>query len=137
MPYRLTWETHGVYRQYLGDVTIVERQRSFEAICGDRRFDDLRYVITDYREVGAYEITREATAEIAALHIGPLRTNPRIVIAAIATRPDVTAAIEEFIAHGFTTAPYRVFRALAEARQWTAAVSSSSWAVDGVSGRST
>ena len=119
MPYRLTWETYGVYRQYLGDVTIAERRASFEGICSDHRFDDLRYVITNYLEVGAYEITSEATAEIAALHIGPLQTNPRIAIAAIATRSDIVAAIQDFIAHGFTTAPYRVFPTLVEARCWT------------------
>jgi len=123
MPYRITWEAQGVYRQYLGDVSIAERRASFEAICADRRFDDARYTITDYLDVAAYEITSEATAEIAALHIGPLRTNPRIVIAAVATRPDVVAAIREFIDHGFTAAPYRVFATLPAARSWTDQVS--------------
>ena len=119
MSYRLIWEPYGVYRQYIGDITITERRVSFEAICSDRRFDDLRHVITDYLGVGAYEITSEATAEIAALHIGPLRTNPCIAIAAVATRPDIVAAIQDFIAHGFTMAPYRVFPTLEEARRWT------------------
>lgn len=122
MPFRLTWEDRGVYRRYVGDVTIAERRASFEAICRDRRFDDLRYTITNYLGVGAYEITREATAEIAALHIGPLRTNPRIVIAAVATRPDIVAAIQDFIAHRFTAAPYLVFPTLEQARSWTDAV---------------
>ncbi|MCE9658382.1 MAG: hypothetical protein K8R60_07465 [Burkholderiales bacterium] len=108
-----------MYRQYFGDVTIAERRASFEAICSDRRFDDLHYVITNYLEVRAYEITSAATAEIAALHIGPLRTNPRIAIAAVATRPDIVAAIQDFIAQGFIVAPYRVFPALEEARSWT------------------
>lgn len=118
MPYSLTWEPFGVYRRYLGDVTIAERRTSFDAICGDRRFDDLRYVITDYLDVAGYEITTEATAEIAALHVGPLRTNPCIEIAAVATRPDIVAAIRDFIAHGFTMAPYLVFPTLGEARRW-------------------
>lgn len=118
MPYRLTWEPAGVYRQYYGAVTIDERRASFEAICGDARFDDLRYSITDYLEVTAYEWTAQATEEIAALHIGPLLTNPKILIAAVATRPDVVKAIREFIGHGFTTAPYRVFASLEQDRRW-------------------
>lgn len=118
MPYRLTWEPFGVYREYFGDVTVAERRASFDIICGDRRFDDLRYAITDYLAVDAYEVTRIATAEIAAFHIAPLATNPRIAIAAVASRPDILAAIEDFKSHGFTTAPYRVFPTLAEARQW-------------------
>jgi hypothetical protein len=72
--------------------------------------------------VGSYEVTPEATAEIAALHTGPFITNPRIVMAAVVDRPEIVAAIEDFIDHRFTTAPYRIFRTLAEARQWTASI---------------
>ena len=118
MPYRLTWEPFGVYREYFGDVTIAERRASFDAICGDRRFDDLRYTITDYLAVHSYEVTSDATAEIAALHIGPLLTNPAIIMAAVADRTDIIAAIEDFKRYGFTSAPYRVFRTLDDARRW-------------------
>lgn len=120
MPYRLTWEPRGVYREYLGDVTIVERRASFDAICGDRRFDSLCYTITDYLAVRSYETSPGATEEIAALHIGPLVTNPRILIAAVADRPDILAVIAEFKRHGYTTAPYEVFATLAQARSWIA-----------------
>lgn len=118
MPYKLTWEPAGVLREYQGDVSIAERQHSFEAICSDPRFDELRYTITDYLAVRDYEITEAATREIAALHIGALSTNPRILIAAVAVRPDVIQAIRSFVAHGFTAAPYRIFSTLSEARQW-------------------
>ena len=123
MPYKLTWEPRGVYRQYRGDVTIAERLESFEVICADRRFDDLRYAITDYLEVDAYEVTTESTAEMAALHVGPLFTNPRILIAAVAIRPDILAAIRDFIGHGFTNAPYCVFPTVDAARRWVGAPS--------------
>lgn len=118
MPYRLTWEPAGVYRAYFGDVTIAERRASFDAICSDPAFDDLRYAITDYLDVGTYEVTSAATAEIAAFHVAPLVTNPRILIVAVTDRADILAAIDEFKRHAFTTAPYRVFPTLAEARRW-------------------
>lgn len=118
MPYRLTWEPQGVCRTYFGDVSIAERRASFDAISADPRFDELRYVVTDYLAVQAYEVTPEATAEIAAMHIGPLFTNPHILIAAVATRPDVLAAINEFRSYRFTQAPYQVFGTMAEARAW-------------------
>lgn len=120
MPYRLTWEPQGVCRTYFGDVSIAERRASFDAISADPRFDELRYVVTDYLAVQAYEVTPEATAEIAAMHIGPLFTNPDILIVAVATRPDVLAAINEFRSYGFTLAPYQVFATMAEARAWIA-----------------
>jgi len=118
MPYKLTWERSGVYRQYYGDMTIFERRASFDAICSDPRFDDLRYAITDYLAVNAYEVRKDATMEIAALHIGALRTNPRLVIAAVADRPDIVADIQDFIKLQFTVAPYRLFSTLDDARRW-------------------
>lgn len=121
MPYRIDWEPDGACRTYFGDVTIAERRDSFEAITADPRFDDLRYVLTDYLAVASYEVTPDATAEIAALHIGPVFTNPRLLIAAVATRPDVLAAIDQFRRYGFTKAPYQVFSTRAEARAWIAA----------------
>ncbi len=118
MPFELTWEPGGVYRLYFGRVTIDERRHAFNLICGDQRFDDLRYAITDYLSVESYEISTEATREIAALHVGPMRTNARIVIAAVAVQPDIIAAIEDFISLRYTNRPYRIFPRLDEARAW-------------------
>lgn len=108
-------------RRYTGDVTIAERRASFDAICSSPRFADLRYAITDYLSVRAYEIEPQATEEIAAMHVAPLLVNPRILIAAVALRPDVLEAIQHFIDMGFTSQPYRVFATLPEARNWIAA----------------
>lgn len=118
MPYQLTWEPEGVYRQYVGRVPIEERTASFDAICGDPRFDALRYCITDYLGATDYEVDEMATTEIAARHIGATRTNPRIVIAAVAVDPVVIGAIEHFKALNFIRNPYRIFPTLAEARAW-------------------
>ncbi|MBL8347822.1 MAG: hypothetical protein JNN03_20475 [Rubrivivax sp.] len=120
MPYELTWEPRGVYRRYVGDVTIAERRESFDRICADPRFDDLRYSITDYLGTASYEMNERATAEIAALHVGPLRTNPRIVIAAVATDERIIAAIRHFISLQFTAQPYRIFASVEAARAWIA-----------------
>ena len=118
MPYTLSWEPRGVYRRYLGDVTMAERAHSLERICADPRFDDLCYTITCYLDVQAYEATPDGTRDVAAMHIGPLFTNPRIIMAAVAVRPDILAYIEAFTATGFVRQPYRVFDTLREARAW-------------------
>ncbi len=118
MPFELTWEPRGVHRRFFGDVSIAERQRSFDLICGDARFDALRYTITNYLEVGAYEVSVEATEEIAARHIAPLVTNPHIVMAAVAVDPTVIAAIAHFVSLDFVDQPYRTFATEADARAW-------------------
>ena len=125
MPYDLAWEPRGVYRRYFGHVTIEERRLSFERICADPRFDNLRYSITDYLGVEGYEITELATAEIAALHIAPLETNPHIVIAAVVLDERIVAEIRRFISLRFTRQPYEVFATLEAARNWIAAPNSS------------
>ena len=123
MPYELTWENRGVYRKYYGDVTIAQRRASLNEICRDPRFDSLLYSITDFLEVDAYEFTAEASAELAALHVGPLITNRRLIMAAVAVRPDLLAAIQAFMDHKFTSTAYRVFPTVGEARDWIASAS--------------
>lgn len=118
MPYKISWERAGVYRHYYGDVTLVDRRASLAAISGDHRFDTLRYALTDYREVQAYEVTPAFTAEIAAMHIGPLFTNPQLLIVAVAQRADILDSIADFQRLGFVKAAYRVFPTLPEARDW-------------------
>lgn len=120
MPYDHTWEPRGVYRRYFGAVTIAERRQSFDQICADPRFDDLRYTITDYLDVESYEITEQATMEIAAMHVGPTRTNPRIVIAAVAVDERIIGAIQHFISLQFIAQPYRIFATEEAARAWIA-----------------
>lgn len=119
MPYQISWEAAGVVRRFFGDLTIAERRASLLAICHDERFDELRFAITDYRAVQAYECSQAATMEIAAMHIGPLFTNPSLIIAAVTDRAEIVADIQHFMALGIVKAPYRVFASMDEARRWT------------------
>ena len=120
MPFDLIWERQGVLRRYHGDVTIAERNHSFDLIFGDARFDRIRYTITSYLDVSQYEIEPAATEEIAARHIGALLTNPYIAMAAVVVNPTIVAAIEHFMALRFVTQPYRIFATLPQAREWIA-----------------
>jgi hypothetical protein len=121
MPFELSWEPEGVVRRYTGWVSPQDRRDSLELICADHRFDELRYAISDYRSVTGYEADAAAAVELAALHRGPLLTNPQIVIAAVTDRPDVIADIRTFIAQGVLSMPYRIFSDMAEARRWVGA----------------
>lgn len=118
MPYELQWEPQGVYRRYYGHVTIDERQHSFNEICADPRFKDLLYTITDYLAVESYEITPEATEDIASQHSLPLLRNPNIIIAAAVLDKQIVGAIEHFIAVKRFSQPYRMFPSVEAARAW-------------------
>lgn len=125
MSYELLWEPQGVYRRFHGDVSAHERRRSFEEICNCEHFDQLRYSITNYLDVAGYEEDRRATEELAALHIGPVCTNPNIVIAAVAVRPDIVESINYFIKLNFIDRPYVIFDELHQARAWVSATTRS------------
>ena len=120
MPYDLDWEPVGVYRRYHGQLTDLERRTSLAAIWRDRRFDDLRYAITDFLAVTTFEEHPAATEELAALNIAPLLSNTRLVLAAVAVDPQHLRYIERIKAAGFIGVPYEVFATLPEARRWVA-----------------
>lgn len=122
MSFELFWEPGGVVRRHVGHVSIAERRRSLELICNDPRFDELRYSITDYLGVLSFEHTPEATAETAALHIAPARTNPNIAIATVAVNPDAIAAVHQFIALRYIDLPYQLFSTMEAARAWVASL---------------
>lgn len=127
MPFDLTWEPGGVVRRYTGDVTEAERRCSFERICADPRFDSLRFVITNFVGATRVQVSPGFTEELAAMHIGPLATNPHLVMAAVALDPAVIAAIAHFKSLGFVDAPYRVFATEDDARAWLATLPRFAW----------
>lgn len=118
MPYDIAWETRGVLRRYHGNLTLAERHASLQTIVNDARFDTLLYTITDYTAVDRFEDEPDATRFSAAMHIGPSLTNPGLMAAAVATRPDVLRSILTFKRHAPPTMRYEVFSTLALARQW-------------------
>ena len=120
MPYRIAWEPVGVYRTYYGDVPGSERRKSLEEICGDPRFDSLRYAITDFLAAENLGESTLAALEVAALNIGPLMTNPTIILAAVAVDPSHREYVERVRSHGFIKAPYEIFPTSALARLWIA-----------------
>lgn len=118
MSFELNWQPKGVYRVFHGHVTVEDRRQPLEAICADRRFDDLLYTITDYLAIDSFDYSREANSELAALHIGPVWTNPKIFIATVAVDAALVASVTEFIALGFIKSPQRIFDTVATARVW-------------------
>lgn len=118
MAFELKWEARGVYRAFSGHVTVSDRRHSLQKICADSRFDDLRYSITDYLGIDGFDYSPEANSELAALHIAPVWTNPRILIATVAVDDDVVASVREFIGLGFIKTPQQIFSSAQSARDW-------------------
>jgi hypothetical protein len=119
--YQIHWEEQGAYKEFSGHLTGAELLRSVSLIHGDRRFDDLRYVINDFLAVDTVEVTEDDVCYIAAIDGAAARSNPNIRIALVVTEAQGTALPMCYAASPWTLFPTRIFHSLDEARSWATA----------------
>jgi hypothetical protein len=116
--YEITWQHHGVLRRYFGEVTAAEISQSVARTQGDRRFDDLKYVISDFRDTTGLAISASQIEEIVAIENAGSLTNRKIRIAMVATGPDSFAMALDYSRSSMVVFPVRVFASLDDAHAW-------------------
>ncbi|HEX8964570.1 MAG TPA: hypothetical protein VF801_16340 [Rhodocyclaceae bacterium] len=121
MAYEVTWETSGAYKKFAGHVSDEELRRSVSRIHGDRRFDDLRYVINDFLAVESYDVSEENVMYIAAIDGAAARSNPNIRIALVLSQAHGTELALRYASAPWTVYPTRIFHSTEEARAWAIA----------------
>ncbi len=121
MPYSTAWEPQGVCTHFSGYVTTDEYVRSAEDICGDARFDDLRFVIKDLLGITDHAIDVQALDPIAAIRYGARLTNPNIHLIFLTADPRLVPFSNpdpaSFLRGLYDT---RTFADMATARRWLA-----------------
>jgi len=90
MNYQLTWEPEGIYKKVSGFVSAKELLHSVTDVQSDRRFDDMRYVITDLTDMTGHDFSEELFADLAAIHCGAQASNPNCRM--VFVTPDETLA---------------------------------------------
>ena len=122
MPYETIWEEKGVYWKYSGILTGDDILQSNIGIYGDSRFDNLRYQLVDMLDVESFDVDTEAMEEVTAMDAGASQTNPRLVVALVATQVQAKRLVELYET---TTggAPWEtaIFESVEEARVWITA----------------
>ena len=118
MPYQANWEERGVYLRFYGDTTDQEVAGSSRKGQGDPRFEQIRYVILDFRDCSSVQLTKGVLEELAATDMAASRTNPNIKIAVIAKQPDALEMVSSYLSTGIEAYPLRVFQAQDQARAW-------------------
>lgn len=78
MPYTIQWEPHGACKTFSGHLSEQEFVQSSSDISADERFDELRYVISDYTAVSSHGVTSHGMDLVAAIRLGAWITNPHI-----------------------------------------------------------
>jgi hypothetical protein len=120
MGHEIQWKTGGVVRRFFGHVTGNELLAVVVEIQADERFDSLRYVINDYRDVTGFTLTPEVIDEISAIDGAAAITNPRIRVATVATAPAISAISAQFANSPLNPYLTHFFESMTEAMAWLA-----------------
>jgi hypothetical protein len=116
MPCKVTWKDNGLLWELSGNISAEEFHRINLDHQGDARWDELRYLIADFRNVISIDFPEEELILIQAMDKAAAKSNPYLKIASIANT-DETRKFAEF--YGTDTPwEYKVFETFEEARSW-------------------
>lgn len=119
MPYSITWKDDGIVWTFHGVLTGGDAIQANLDIYGDPRFDELRYQIVDMSGVEAFAIATEDLETAAAMDDAATRSNPRLVVAVIATTREALEVAETYRAAMCSTSwQISIFSSMAGAEKW-------------------
>lgn len=118
MSYEIIWESHGVIKRFVGEVTDLDMMKSVIDTESDARFDDLRYTINDFLAMTGFSFGLSEIDDIAVIDKGASMTNPRIRIAVVTTSPDIVKLATHYATSPMNAYPTKIFTSLADARAW-------------------
>lgn len=121
MPYEVIWEPHGAVKRFWGHISDEDIQNAVNEVCGDYRFDALRYVLNDFTDVESQDVSSEGIDNYAAERIGALQCNPHIISPFVACTPSALAIVRAITSpQRGTRHAWKVFSSMTEARKWLA-----------------
>jgi len=116
--YELSWESKGLVKRFFGDVTDKQFIDAVIESESDARFDGLRHVINDFRDVESFVFTPDDVDYVAAIDNAAAVSNPHIRIAVITSNPEIIALATQYAESPMNVYPTRIFATLADARSW-------------------
>lgn len=120
MTLQLIWEEVGVVRKFSETLTAHDINMSLEEVHGDSRFSSLKYSINDFLEVTRIDVSKAALAGAAFRTIGDSRSNNHILVAIVATNPELTALADFYSSPAYMPYPAKLFSTVSDARNWIA-----------------
>ena len=118
----IEWEASGLYRKFSGEVGFDDLLTGYLEGIADPRFGGIRYIINDFSESTSLNLSHQEIEEAAAKSKVAEKWPGRFCIALVVAHEQAERAASEFIAARMTHATAKVFRSLAQAREWA-----SSW----------
>lgn len=120
MSLEIIWESDGVVRRFYNAVTEDDVRRAVLEVHSDSRFPSLRYSINDFLAVTAVLVAKSTIASAALRTIGDSKSNDCILVAIVATSPEVTQLAQFYASPAYLPYPAKTFSSLALAREWIA-----------------
>jgi hypothetical protein len=119
MPHTLNWGDGGLFRTFTGTVTGTEIIDSNLMMHGDRRFDDIKYVVNNFSEMEDCLISEEELIILKTVDDVAALTNKDLKIAIIMTN-EAFIPLARFYCEAMREAAYEadLFANLNEAHQW-------------------
>ncbi|MBL8429984.1 MAG: hypothetical protein JNJ95_08870 [Dechloromonas sp.] len=115
MPYTISWEAKGVYKQFSGVVTADEYHRSQIQFTSHEKFDNAHYVINDFSDIDRFVMTPAEAEYMATYSLGPHFSNPTLRVCFVTTDPSIVGLIQAY--KKLSAFPLEAFPTLAAARQ--------------------
>jgi len=116
MPCKVTWKDNGLVWELSGDISTEEFHKINSDQYGDPRWDDLRYLIVDFRNVKSIDLPEEEIVVIQAMDKAAALSNPYLKIASIANTEE-TRKIAEFYGAD-SPRGCAIFETVEEAHSW-------------------
>jgi len=120
MSYEVLWEPRGAIKRFWGVVSSDDMIRSVVETEADARFDTLRHVINDFRDVAEIRFGAEEVSEIETMDLGASRTNRGIKIAIVAILPELIELASQYANSALNVYPTQIFATMEHARAWLA-----------------
>jgi len=118
MPFEIVWELRGAQVIYSGQVTASELAKAFVSVNADQRYDDLLYVLADYRASTSINVTDEQLIELACIDYAAALSNPRIAQAHVVDDVRVVRQLRHYMANNDSEHRQGIFSRVEDAHAW-------------------
>lgn len=118
MPFKTTWESHGLLTEWEGHSTNAEMVQMQEQVHCHPSFDTVRYSIHDFSKCESFAPSRGDVEFSAAIDGAASRTSKLLKIAIVAANSGVLDMVSRYIDTGLSPYPVKFFATLQDAREW-------------------
>jgi len=119
MPHSNTWETDGLYRKFIGEISAYEILESNIELHQDSNFSHIKYVINDFSEVTGHSIEVTHTRIYASTDRLISAYKEELKIALVVTQAELVTLAnsyrEQMLGEKFEC---QIFKTIEEARVW-------------------